>query len=88
MSPGQTAPRGASKPHATDGIWYASYPRDVAHEIDPSRYRSLAHFFDECVERFRDRVGVLLQAGAAASAEDDHRGQHGQRGTLACRAWG
>jgi long-chain acyl-CoA synthetase len=59
MSPGQTAPRGASKPHATDGIWYASYPRDVAHEIDPSRYRSLAHFFDECVERFRDRVAFV-----------------------------
>jgi long-chain acyl-CoA synthetase len=42
MSPGQTAPRGASKPHATDGIWYASYPRDVAHEIDRLRISSMS----------------------------------------------
>ncbi|SAL66895.1 AMP-dependent synthetase and ligase [Caballeronia peredens] len=59
MSPGQAAPRGAMEPHATDGIWYASYPPDVAREIDPSRYRSLAHFFDECVGRFRERVAFV-----------------------------
>ncbi|CAL8473790.1 AMP-binding protein [Caballeronia sp. S22] len=59
MSPGQTAPRGAFTPHATDGIWYASYPPYVTRDIDPSRYRSLAHFFDECVERFRDRVAFV-----------------------------
>ncbi|WP_244807393.1 MULTISPECIES: AMP-binding protein [Caballeronia] len=59
MSPGQAAPRGTSEPHATDGIWYASYPPDVAHEIDPSRYRSLAHFFDECVARFADHVAFV-----------------------------
>ncbi|WP_250434853.1 AMP-binding protein [Caballeronia sp. ATUFL_F2_KS9A] len=59
MSPGQAAPRGTSEPHATDGIWYASYPPDVAHEIDPSRYRSLAHFFDECVARFADYVAFV-----------------------------
>ncbi|EKS67561.1 AMP-dependent synthetase and ligase [Burkholderia sp. SJ98] len=29
MSPGQAAPRGTSEPHATDGIWYASYPPDA-----------------------------------------------------------
>ncbi|SAK87290.1 AMP-binding protein [Caballeronia ptereochthonis] len=59
MSPGHAAPRGALEPHATDGIWYASYPPGVGREIDPSRYRSLAHFFDECVERFRDRVAFV-----------------------------
>ncbi|BBU27755.1 long-chain-fatty-acid--CoA ligase [Burkholderia sp. THE68] len=59
MSPGQAAPREVSEPHATDGIWYASYPPEVAREIDPSRYRSLAHFFDECVERFADRVAFV-----------------------------
>jgi long-chain acyl-CoA synthetase len=59
MSPGHATSRGALAPHATDGIWYASYPPDIEHEIDPSRYRSLAHFFDECVQRFRDRVAFV-----------------------------
>ncbi|KND57922.1 Long-chain-fatty-acid-CoA ligase [Candidatus Paraburkholderia schumanniana] len=59
MSPGQSAPRAVLEPHATDGIWYASYPPDVEREIDPSRYRSLVHFFDECTERFRDRVAFV-----------------------------
>ncbi|MDR5779669.1 AMP-binding protein [Caballeronia sp. LZ065] len=59
MSPGHAGPRAAFEPHATDGIWYASYPPDVAREIDPERYRSLAHFFDDCVARFRDRIAFV-----------------------------
>ncbi|SAL02835.1 AMP-dependent synthetase and ligase [Caballeronia fortuita] len=50
---------GHAAPHATDGIWYASYPPDVVREIDPGRYRSLAHFFDDCVARFTDRVAFV-----------------------------
>ncbi|MDR5813698.1 AMP-binding protein [Caballeronia sp. LZ033] len=59
MSPGHAGPRAAFEPHATDGIWYASYPPDVAREIDPERYRSLAHFFDDCVARFRDHIAFV-----------------------------
>ncbi|WP_277187887.1 AMP-binding protein [Caballeronia sp. BR00000012568055] len=50
---GQAAPRVSLSPHATDGVWYASYPPNVAHEIDPSRWRSLVHYFDDCIARFR-----------------------------------
>jgi long-chain acyl-CoA synthetase len=43
----------------TDGIWYASYPPDVPHEIDVTQYESLVQFFDECVTRFRERVAYV-----------------------------
>jgi long-chain acyl-CoA synthetase len=59
MSPGHAGPREALEPHATDGIWYGSYPPGVVREIDPGRYRSLAHFFDECVARFHDRIAFV-----------------------------
>jgi long-chain acyl-CoA synthetase len=57
MNPLDVPPRAdPSDPHDTDGIWYASYPPGVPHEVNLSRYRSLVHFFDECVERYRERV--------------------------------
>ncbi|MDR5771786.1 MULTISPECIES: AMP-binding protein [unclassified Caballeronia] len=59
MSPAPASPRGAVEPHCTDGIWHASYPAGVPRDIDPSRYRSLTHFFDQAVERFRDRVAYV-----------------------------
>ncbi len=46
----------AQSMHGIDGIWYASYAPGVAREIDPSRYRSLVHFFDESVARYRHQV--------------------------------
>jgi long-chain acyl-CoA synthetase len=43
----------------TDGIWYASYPADVPHDIDVTQYESLVQFFDECVAKFRERVAYV-----------------------------
>ena len=43
----------------TDGIWYASYPPGVPHEIDAGQYASLTHFFDDCTARFRERVAYV-----------------------------
>jgi long-chain acyl-CoA synthetase len=43
----------------TDGIWYASYPADVPHEIDVNRYESLVQFFDECIAQFRERIAYV-----------------------------
>jgi long-chain acyl-CoA synthetase len=43
----------------TDGIWYASYPADVPHEIDVNQYESLVQFFDECIAQFRERVAYV-----------------------------
>jgi long-chain acyl-CoA synthetase len=54
--PDQAAPVAAPD---TDGIWYASYPADVPHEIDTRQYESVAQFFDECTMRFRDRVAFV-----------------------------
>ena len=55
----------------TDGIWYASYPAGVPHEIDVSRYESIPQYFDECAATFRERVayvsvGSSLTYGALA----------------------
>jgi len=43
----------------TDGIWYASYPPGVPHEIDISQYESIVRFFDECTAKFRERVAYV-----------------------------
>ncbi|RKT27471.1 long-chain acyl-CoA synthetase [Paraburkholderia sp. RAU2J] len=43
----------------TDGIWYASYPAEVPHDIDVTQYASLVQFFDECIARFRERVAYV-----------------------------
>jgi long-chain acyl-CoA synthetase len=43
----------------TDGIWYASYPPGVPHEIDVSRYESIVEYFDECVATFSQRVAYV-----------------------------
>ncbi|RDU97356.1 AMP-binding protein [Trinickia dinghuensis] len=43
----------------TDGIWYASYPHDVPHEIDVGQYQSVVHFFDECTSTFRGRTAFV-----------------------------
>ena len=43
----------------TDGIWYASYPPDVPHDINVDEYTSIPHFFDECTTRFRERIAFV-----------------------------
>ncbi|RFU47964.1 AMP-binding protein [Paraburkholderia sp. DHOC27] len=43
----------------TDGIWYASYPPGVPHEIDVNQYESIPQFFDECTAKFRERVAYV-----------------------------
>jgi len=43
----------------TDGIWYASYPPGVPHEIDVAQYASLVQFFDECTQKYRERVAYV-----------------------------
>ncbi|WJF88910.1 AMP-binding protein [Paraburkholderia bonniea] len=43
----------------TDGLWYASYPADIPHEIDVTQYTSLAHFFDASTAQFSERVAYV-----------------------------
>ncbi|MBR8128623.1 AMP-binding protein [Burkholderia ambifaria] len=54
----------AQLPPNSDGIWYASYPPGVPHEIDVTQYASLVQFFDECTTRFAERV-AYVSAGAS-----------------------
>ncbi|AOK23214.1 long-chain fatty acid--CoA ligase [Burkholderia ubonensis] len=62
--PSPAAPAATQTPPNTDGIWYASYPPGVPHEIDVTRYVSLVQFFDECTTQFADRV-AYVSAGAS-----------------------
>ncbi|WP_010092503.1 AMP-binding protein, partial [Burkholderia ubonensis] len=62
--PSPAAPAATQTPPNTDGIWYASYPPGVPHEIDVTRYASLVQFFDECTTQFADRV-AYVSAGAS-----------------------
>jgi long-chain acyl-CoA synthetase len=43
----------------TDGVWYASYPAGVPHEVDVTQYASLVQFFDDSTARFRERVAYV-----------------------------
>lgn len=56
------APFAAPAPN-TDGIWFASYPCGVPHDIDLTQYASLVEYFDECTTRYADRV-AYISAGA------------------------
>ncbi|TDN70573.1 AMP-binding protein [Paraburkholderia sp. BL10I2N1] len=60
-APAPAAPTGASAPRTpnTDGIWYASYPEDVPRDIDVNQYESLVQFFDESIEKYRERVAYV-----------------------------
>ncbi|NKJ50431.1 long-chain fatty acid--CoA ligase [Burkholderia sp. SG-MS1] len=57
--PAATANAAAQRMPNTDGIWYASYPAEVPHDIDVTQYASLVEFFDECIARFRERVAYV-----------------------------
>ncbi len=57
-STGSASPPQADAPN-TDGVWYASYPPGVPHEIDVTQYQSVVHFFDDCTSRFRGRTAFV-----------------------------
>ncbi|MGV2289329.1 AMP-binding protein [Trinickia sp. YCB016] len=54
-----TSSTSPAKAPNTDGIWYASYPPEVPREIDVNRYQSVAHFFDDCMAQYRERVAFV-----------------------------
>ncbi len=53
----------------TDGVWFASYPPGMPHEIDVTPYPSLVSFFDDCTTRFADRV-AFVSAGSELTYRD------------------
>lgn len=40
----------------TDFPWFAHYPENVPHNIDPDRYATLIDFLEECVQKFGDKT--------------------------------
>jgi len=49
--------------------WRNHYPKGVAQEVDPSRYPSILHLFDECVRKYRDRA-AFVNMGSELAFED------------------
>jgi long-chain acyl-CoA synthetase len=43
----------------TNRIWLSSYVKGVVHDIDLDKYQSLNDYFDECINKFRDRPGFV-----------------------------
>ncbi|MEY2843275.1 MAG: hypothetical protein RI920_1312, partial [Pseudomonadota bacterium] len=43
----------------TNRIWLSQYVKGVAHDIDLNKYQSLNDYFDECVNKFRERPGFV-----------------------------
>ncbi|MFY9480010.1 MAG: AMP-binding protein [Aquabacterium sp.] len=43
----------------TNRIWLSSYVKGVVHDIDLDKYQSLNDYFDECIDKFRDRPGFV-----------------------------
>ncbi|MGQ0597032.1 AMP-binding protein [Aquabacterium sp.] len=44
---------------STNRIWLSSYVAGVPHDIDPNKYSSLGQYFDECINKFRNRPGFV-----------------------------
>ncbi|HEX5373530.1 MAG TPA: AMP-binding protein [Aquabacterium sp.] len=44
---------------STNRIWLSQYVEGVPHDIDLNKYQSLNDYFDECINKFRDRPGFV-----------------------------
>jgi len=44
---------------STNRIWLSSYVKGVPHDIDINKYSSLGQYFDECINKFRNRPGFV-----------------------------
>jgi long-chain acyl-CoA synthetase len=44
---------------STNRIWLSSYVKGVPADIDVNKYQSLGHYFDECINKFRQRPGFV-----------------------------
>ncbi|HEX4858272.1 MAG TPA: AMP-binding protein, partial [Usitatibacteraceae bacterium] len=55
--------------------WLAHYPAGVAHDIDPTRYASLAALADETFQRFGSRTAFTCMGKSLTYAEADRMSQ-------------
>ena len=44
---------------STNRIWLSSYVKGVPHDIDVNKYQSLGQYFDECINKYRQRPGFV-----------------------------
>lgn len=56
VTPGQSI---VNPDGSTNRIWLSSYVKGVPHDIDVNKYQSLGQYFQECVDKFRNRPGFV-----------------------------
>lgn len=44
---------------STNRIWLSSYVAGVPADINADKYQSLSQYFDECINKFRNRPGFV-----------------------------
>jgi len=44
---------------STNRIWLSSYVKGVVHDIQMDKYQSLSDYFDECINKYRERPGLV-----------------------------
>lgn len=54
-------------------IWLERYPEGVPSEIDPDHYKSLVDIFEECTEKYRDKVAFVCMDREMTYAELDEK---------------
>jgi len=54
-------------------IWLERYPDGVSSEIDPDHYKSLVDIFEECTEKYRDKVAFVCMDREMTYAELDEK---------------
>ncbi len=60
-------------PQESERIWLPSYIQGVPADIDLSLYRSLNQYFDECVEKFRERTALVSIGSEMSYGELAHK---------------
>jgi long-chain acyl-CoA synthetase len=44
---------------STNRVWLSSYVKGVPHDIQLDKYQSLSDYFDECINKYRERPGLV-----------------------------
>lgn len=59
-----------------DNIWFAHYQKGVVHDIQPEQYPSLLAWFDDCCQRYADRIAYIHEGSALTFREVEEHSRH------------
>jgi long-chain acyl-CoA synthetase len=54
-------------------IWLKSYVAGVPADIDLTTYRSINHYFDDCIEKYRERIALVSIGSQMSYGELSHK---------------